>query len=100
MLSFAYFLYHIMYVGLMVCDQGDVFKESKGRGTHQGESGTRGLRGAANWAKNGTPYILVFTAISSLMEHVNTFNGRYLPKEAFFQTIEMNNVYFKGENEA
>jgi hypothetical protein len=34
------------------------------------------------------------------MEQVKTFNGRYLPKEAFFQTILLNNVYFKGENEA
>jgi hypothetical protein len=42
-------------------------------------------RGAANWAKNGTPYILVFTAILSLMEQVKTSNGRFLPNEAFFK---------------
>ncbi len=56
--------------------------------------------GASNWAKNGAPYILVFTAILSLMEQVKTFNGTYLPKEAFFQTILLNYVYLKGENEA
>ncbi len=41
----------------------------------------------------------VFTAISLLMEHVNTSTGRYLLKESFCLTIMLNNVYFKGENE-
>ncbi len=65
------------------------------------ESRTRGLKGVgvgANWAKNGVPYILVFTAILSLLEHVKTFNGRYLPKEAFAQKIILNNEYFKVTN--
>ncbi len=64
------------------------------------ELGVGGGGGAAKFAKNGTPYILVFTAILSLMEQTKTFNDRYLPKEAFSQTILLNNVYFKGENEA
>jgi hypothetical protein len=42
----------------------------------------------------------VFTAILSLMKHVKTFNDRYLPMEAFCLTILLNNVHFKGENEA
>jgi hypothetical protein len=38
------------------------------------ESGSRGLRGGrANWAKNGAPYILVYTAVISLKEHLKIF---------------------------
>jgi hypothetical protein len=60
---------------------------------------TRDLRGGgANWAKNDAPYILIFTAILSLMEHVKTLNGRYLPKESVFQTILRKNEYFKVIN--
>jgi hypothetical protein len=40
----------------------------------------------------------VFTAILLLMKYVNTFNGRYLSKEAFFQTILLTNKYFKATN--
>ncbi len=39
----------------------------------------------ANWAKNSPPYILIFAAILSLIEHVKTLNGRYLLKESFFK---------------
>ncbi len=42
----------------------------------------------------------VFRAILFLMKHVKTFYGRYLSKEACSSTILLNNVYFKGENEA
>jgi hypothetical protein len=52
----------------------------------------------ANWAKNGAPYILIFKAILSHMEHVKTLNGRYLLKESFIQTICMKNVYFQVAN--
>jgi hypothetical protein len=34
------------------------------------------------------------------MEHVKAFNGRYLPKESFYLIILLNNVSFKGGNEA
>ncbi len=48
---------------------------------HNGtKRGTRDLRGCDNWAKNGAPYILIFTAILSLIEHVKTLNGRCLLK--------------------
>jgi hypothetical protein len=52
----------------------------------------------ANWAKNGAPYILIFTAILSHMEHVKTLNCRYLLKESFFQTDCVKNVYFHITN--
>jgi hypothetical protein len=56
------------------------------------------LGGGASWAKNGAPYILIFTAILSLIEQVKTLNGRYLLKESFFQTILLKNKYFKVSN--
>jgi hypothetical protein len=44
---------------------------------HNGTKAELGDGGGANWAKNDAPYILVFTAILSFMEHVRTFIGRY-----------------------
>jgi hypothetical protein len=55
----------------------------------------RGLWGALIGPKTVLLIPYVFTAILSLMKHVKTFNVRYLPKEAFFKTILLNNVYLK-----
>jgi hypothetical protein len=50
------------------------------------ESGTKGLRGGELiWPKTALHISYVFIAILSLMKHVKTFYGRYLPKEAFFR---------------
>jgi hypothetical protein len=66
---------------------------------HYGTKAELGVCGeGANWAKNGAPYILIFTAILSHMEHVKTLNGRYLLKKSFIQTICMKNVYFQVAN--
>jgi hypothetical protein len=54
--------------------------------------------GGASWAKNNACYILIFTAILSLIEHVKTLNGRYLLKESFCQRILLKNEYFKVIN--
>jgi hypothetical protein len=60
---------------------------------HNGTKAELGVCGdGANWAKNGAPYISIFTAILSHMEHVKMLNGRYLLKESFIQTICMKNV--------
>jgi hypothetical protein len=65
-------------------------------------SGTRGLqeRGVLIGPKTALLTSYVFTAILSLMKHVINFKGRYLHKESFCSTILLNNVSFKGENEA
>jgi hypothetical protein len=68
---------------------------------HNGTKAELGTCGdGANWAKNGAPYILIFTAILSLKKHVKTLSGRYLLKELFFQTILLKNEYFKVTNRA
>jgi hypothetical protein len=67
--------------------------------THYGTKAELGVCWeGANWAKNSAPYILIFTAILSDMEHVKTLNDRYLLKESFIQTICMKNVYFQVAN--
>jgi hypothetical protein len=67
---------------------------------HNGTKAELGIcgGGGTNWVKNGAPYILIFTAILSLLERVKTLNGRYLLKESFFQTILLKNEYFKASN--
>jgi hypothetical protein len=71
---------------------------SHGGDTHWTRAELGVCEGGASWAKNCTPYILIFTAILSLIEHVKTLKGKYLLKESFFQTILLKNEYFKVSN--
>jgi hypothetical protein len=66
---------------------------------HNGTKVELGVCGrGANWAKNGAPYILVYSAIILLKDHLKPFIGRYLSKESFYLTICMKNVCFKVDN--
>ncbi len=62
-------------------------RESKYATSHsriKAELAVCGGRGLLIGPKTALLISYVFTAILSLMKHVNTFHDRYLPKEAFF----------------
>jgi hypothetical protein len=66
---------------------------------HNGTKAELGVCGrGANWAKNGAPYVLVYTGIILLKEHIKPFVGRYLSEESFYLTVCMKNVCFKVAN--
>ncbi len=62
------------------------------------ELGGGGWKGVPTGPKMALLLYYVFTAILSLIEHVKTFNDRYLLKESFYLTILLYNPYFKVAN--
>jgi hypothetical protein len=42
----------------------------------------------------------VFTAFLSLMKHVKTVNGSYLPKESFYLTVSLKKMQIRHEKSA